>query len=293
MKTSVGLKAIENPAECREQLRLIREAGFDAIDINLATDGARQVMNAPDAAKKADEIRTWIADAGLEIGQGHAPFNPYVYGNPEKGNAVIRDIHACFPFAARLGVRDLVVHPMRPRDTTDPFFLNPAELIDKNIEMLSAMVREAAPGGLTLCIENLFSVTPEGKSVHGYTSKADELNALMDAVPGLCICLDSGHAFITDTNPADLARAFGSRLRLLHLHGNNRKNDLHVSPFEMAQQPWEELCRALAEIGYAGNLNLETMRFTDLTPAPLLPEAYRYLHACAACLVGLIEKYRA
>ena len=141
MKTSVGLKGIENPAECCEQLRLIREAGFDAIDINLATEGARQVMNAPDAEKKADEIRSWIADAGLEIGQGHAPFNPYVYGNPEKGNAVIRDIHACFPFAARLGVRDLVVHPMRPRDTADPFFLNPAELIDRNVVMLSAMVR--------------------------------------------------------------------------------------------------------------------------------------------------------
>ena len=54
MKTSVGLKGIENPAECREQLRLIRDAGFDAIDINLATEGARQVMNAPDAEKKAE-----------------------------------------------------------------------------------------------------------------------------------------------------------------------------------------------------------------------------------------------
>ena len=117
----------------------------------------------------------------------------------------------------------------------------------------------------------------------------EELNKLMDAFPELSICLDTGHAVITGQKPADMVRQFGSRIKALHLHGNDRIHDLHLTPFECEDMEWKPFCEALHEIGYRGTINMEVLSFVRRTPFSIRPEMYAYLHACADYLARMAD----
>ncbi len=289
LKTSVICSGLDKPEEFLHRLQLIAEAGFDAIDLNLQEKAVRLIMDSDEAMAVADRVRAQVEASGIEIGQCHAPYNPYEFKHPEAGPRVIHYVKKSFPFAKRLGVKDVVVHPMRPRDSTDPLYKHPETFYEWNVSMYTEMVEMANEAGLTLCTENLFSVTEQRTAIHGFTSSAEDIISLMDAVPGLCVCFDIGHAKLVGLDPTDTVRAFGSRLKLLHLHNNDGVWDLHVSPFELSPIDWEKFGRALKEIGFTGNINLETDCFINPMPEPLQADAYRYLHSCAKYIASLVK----
>ena len=142
---------------------------------------------------------------------------------------------------------------------------------------------------MNILIENLFADGPCRDALPCWSTYAAELNQLMDEFPGLYICLDSGHAAITGQEPADLVYQLGSRVKALHLHGNDRIQDLHLTPFETADMGWELFCSALREIGYRGTINLEVLSAVRRTPAAVRPALYAYLHECAYYLAQLTE----
>jgi sugar phosphate isomerase/epimerase len=142
---------------------------------------------------------------------------------------------------------------------------------------------------MNILIENLFADGPNRDAVPCWSTYAVELNQLMDAFPGLYICLDSGHAAITGQEPAELVYQLGDRIKALHLHGNDRIQDLHLTPFETADMGWEPFCRALRDIRYQGTINLEVLSAVRRTPMSVRPALYAYLHACADYFVQLTE----
>jgi len=80
----------------------------------------------------------------------------------------------------------------------------------------------------------------------------------------LGICLDTGHLHLANAQgkTAQSQREFivkaGRRLKALHIANNNGICDLHLLPFNCSHGiHWDEVVRALIDVGYNGIFNLE------------------------------------
>ena len=286
LMTSVIIEDLDDPQKFQLTLRQIKAAGFDAVDLALFTPGIIRIIESPDGLNYAADLGKMVVDAGLFIGQCH----PVLCTSPDRWDQVIEVTKKTLPFAAKMGARFPVVHPVCPLDTADPLIgASDGEIFERNKAMYRQLVPIAEDLGMNILIENLFADGPCRDALPCWSTYAAELNQLMDEFPGLYICLDSGHAAITGQEPADLVYQLGSRVKALHLHGNDRIQDLHLTPFETADMGWEPFCRALRDIGYQGTINLEVLSAVRRTPVPVRPGLYAYLHACADWFVRLTE----
>lgn len=285
LKTSVIIEDIENRELFAETLKLIRDAGFDAVDAGLFSKELIGIAKSSSGLAYAKEIRQIVEDCGMEVGQCHMP----LCSTPNDWPDVIEATKHMLPFAAAMGAKNPVIHPIRPMNLDDPRGGKSfAEMKAMNVAMFRELVPIAEDNGLTVLIENLFTHGSHQNALPCYTSRAAELNELMDEFPGMAICLDSGHVVITGQEASQLAYGLGSRVKAVHLHGNNRIGDMHLTPFETADMAWEPLCKALKEIGYEGTINLEVLDFIYKQPKKLRAAAYSYLHSCAQYLAELV-----
>ena len=286
LKTSVNVEHVEDPGLFAETLKLVKGAGFEAVDAGLFSKELIRIMEGPSARSYAREIRMIVEDSGLEIGQCHMP----LCDTPDDWPYVIEATKAALPFAAAIGAKYPVIHPIRPMDLDDPRYGKSfPEMKALNEEMFRILMPIAQDNGLTVLIENLFVHGRHKDAFPCYTSHADELNELMDAFLGMGICLDNGHIVITGQEASDLAYGLGPRVKALHLHGNDRRGDLHLPPFANVDLKWAEFCAALKAIGYSGTINLEVLGFIYQAPKKLWPATYSYLHACAEYLAEMVE----
>ncbi len=289
MKTSVGLDYFEDAGELGRRLGLLCDAGFDTFDLDLSHPSFRAILGDQSKCDRyIDGCLKQFEQKHVLVFQGHAPFPPHVSGDPEETEKNLRDIRLSIAVAGKLGIRYLIVHPICIQ-CDDPLYPDRDALLRMNVEMYRELVPLAAGYGTALCTENLFSHDADGKIRPGFSSSAQDLTDITDAVPGLGVCFDSGHAVLTGQDWEGMIRAFGPQLKTLHLHGNNGNLDLHVSPFEFSPIDWDRFAHILSEIGYEGTINLESFRFYEHTPEALLPDAFRYLHACAHYIASRIS----
>ena len=54
---------------------------------------------------------------------------------------------------------------------------------------------------------------------------------------------------------------------------------------------WDEICKALAEIGYKGHFTFESDNFLKRYDDEFIPTALRFMYDTAKYLVAKIEKY--
>ena len=76
------------------------------------------------------------------------------------------------------------------------------------------------------------------------------------------ICLDTGHANLTQINQPAAIRAMGKRLRALHINDNRGVKDDHILPFTGTIR-WSPLMKALGEIDYQGEFTYEIHNFAS------------------------------
>lgn len=286
LKTSVIIEDLDDPVKFRLTLKQIKSAGFDAVDPAFFTPGVIRIIESPDSLDYAADLGRMVEDAGLYIGQSHAIFAK----SPDQWERVIEVTKKTLPFAAKMGACNPVVHPVCPLSVNDPLIhASNEEIFDRNRQMYRQLIPIAQDLGLDILTENLFADGPCRDAVPCWSTYAEELNQLMDEFPGLYICLDSGHAAITGQEPADLVYQLGSRIKALHLHGNDRIQDLHLTPFETSDMGWNAFCKALREIGYQGTISLEVLSAIRRTPMEVRPALYMYLHTCAGYLAQLTE----
>ncbi len=290
LQSSIGLRGLEDFNTLKRCFLEFRAAGFDTFDVDLSRPALREVFHKPselnDCIARAKEL---FETQGVSIYQAHAPYHPRVYGDEKKTASNMEDIRLSIPVAGALGVRYLIVHPIFA-ETWDPLYGKDDELMAINIDFYREIVALAAQYNVSICTENIFSKAPDtGFATPCFSSTAKELCELMNAVPGLMMCLDNGHAMLVYQDCAEMARAFGKRLKTLHLHGNNSRADLHVSPFEFTCMDWGAFGKALFEIGYDGSINLEAGNFYRGAPAAIQPAAYRYLNECTQYIASLVK----
>ena len=108
---------------------------------------------------------------------------------------------------------------------------------------------------ITICLENMpflnFSIGSPSEILEFVQKMNDER---------FKICLDTGHVAVYEgLDVADVIRELSGEIRVLHLHDNDGKSDLHMLP-NRGVINWREVGRALRDIGFEGVYSYETAK---------------------------------
>ncbi len=165
---------------------------------------------------------------------------------------------AALRLSARLGADPVVVHPgysfFRKLKDYD------RELKARFIEDLCTVQEEARSLGVRVALENIFMS-------YFYFQELDEFAAINEAVPGIGVTLDIGHAYISkcmakhpDPEGAiidDVHRMGLKNLFHVHLHNNSGSRDDH--DFVEGSIDMARVLKGLSDLGYDGKVVIETL----------------------------------
>lgn len=254
-------------------LERIAAAGFDCADLNLDVffESGQVRCGCADQFFKQDmrELEAfftpWARAAeslGLRFSQMHAPYPAFVWGRRETG-AYMREsvIPKSLRIAGFLGIPYVVVHPGKLQ-----YQAGKEEEARRNLDYFASLIPLAKECGVVVCMENLYEVVG-GRLVEGPCSDPAEAARWLDCLNQTAgeerfgFCLDTGHLNLTKREPGKYIAALGSRIKALHLHDNNGREDLHQIPYTFSEGEgvdWEEVLAGLARAGYRGALSFET-----------------------------------
>lgn len=228
-------------------------------------------------------FRERLAARGLTMPSCHLPF---YMPSPDDAAAMAcftRMQTAALRAAARLGIRNAVIHPILRHGSRmtgvagDPR----AAWLEENVRYLTPLRELAGQLNVTLAVENMAGVPlPEARDETVYGSRATHILGLAEALD--CgICWDIGHAHITGgDSPAESLLTVGDRLSVLHIHDNDGKTDSHRIPGE-GTVDWEDVSRGLSYLPGARCTVLE-LKTSDLPADRAVREAHAARALCAA-----------
>jgi sugar phosphate isomerase/epimerase len=235
-------------------LRTLHAAGWKAFEVS--TEHLEQLENCTDAEARIQTARRVASELGLRMPQAHAHLGADVaHPDETRRRADLERVLKDLDLAARLGVRDVVIHPGGTAGYT-----NRAErdrIRQLNREAFRRLGDAAGERGLRFAVENMM----DNRQLRGgrrFGAAPTELVEFLDelAHPALGLTLDTSHANVQRLDVAATVHEFGARLWCTHLSDNDGSGDQHRSPGG-GSVDWRALMGALKEIGYAGLLNLE------------------------------------
>ena len=254
-----------------EAVRLIGAAGFDAADISMFDDEWNQWMFADGFGPRVLEVKRAAKEAGIVLNQAHAPFPTMKDGDAEFNEKRMAQVKRSIEIAGMLEVRNIVVHPV----------VFKKQMKAKNLAMYRELQSAAREAGVRIALENMWGRDSRRNVIcKNVCSDAESLAEYFDALdPDLfSVCLDLGHiGLVGDYEVGTIKKLGAKRLKCLHVHDTDYRNDLHTLPW-CGRLPWQEIMAALGEIGYTGDLTFEADNFIAHTPKTLIPSALRYMH---------------
>lgn len=245
-------------------LKLLKDSGFDAVDLNLEEYGKGVLPNVYDMPH--DEFVAYFKDVknfadkiGIEIAQTHSlctACRPDEEYNKKALSLVIKHLEA----TSILGCKYCVIHSANT--SYFGYHLSDDEMHKINQEMYNRFIPYAEKFGVCITLESFGAAVVNGvrgvnrfaypeKMLREYESLNTEYKAF---------CMDTGH-----TNEVvhkglmtapEFIRFFGNRIKVLHLHDNGGFYDQHLIP-KAGNIDWPEVFKALDDIGYDGVYNFE------------------------------------
>lgn len=211
---------------------------LDFVDLTLEPPAAASWLVDP------KEIRRGLDDFGLEVVGHTAYYLPMA--SPFEGirRAVVEELKRCLEVFSGVGAKWMNLHPDRHAPMHERAFV-----IERNIRTITELLPVARSCGVGLMIENL----------PGDFNSVLQLSGLLDAIPELGLHLDIGHANlrVARNTTDELLRAYGSRLRHVHLHDNKGGDaDLHL-PLGSGNLDLRHQIQLLRAAGYDGTITLE------------------------------------
>ena len=289
MRLAIHTDRLEERFGAIAAVKMIAAAGFEAIDYSMYY--ANSAVFGRGGRILAAELRKIAESHGLVFNQAHAPFSDFLLGAENEGHnrSVYASIKDSISIAARLGAKTIVVHPalICPRLSKDERFM-------MNMELYSALIPFAKEEGIGISIENVLSRHPDKKDkvVKSVCSDAEELIRYADALSpyGVTVCFDAGHAGVVGESAAGMVKALGGRIKHLHLHDNDFNVDSHTLPY-LASTNYPSLCKALARVGYSGDITLESDGFIKNMPDGLILPALIFSRSVASYIRDEINRF--
>jgi sugar phosphate isomerase/epimerase len=287
----------EADSNLNEQIKRHAKAGFKFLDFNFLdwqnnkadpflSDGWEEWILS--AKKTADEL-------GVCFNQAHAPVPCLRFGKSNTSElvaAIKRAIRAC----DMLGIRQMVYHALpNPSD-----FDSTLSWLDTNVKFFNSFIDDAKKYNVGICIENMW---PTWKVYGNEQWNTDVLLQLVDSFNDdiVGVCWDTGHGnltgngrFYTGQNMPELLpygnqyeniTKIGKRLRALHISDNNGMDDDHIMP-GTGSINWDDVIRALDDIGYAHSFTFEAHGAIRGVPEELKNTAVKLLHDVGVALVN-------
>ena len=281
MLLSANMIRVHDTFGMKETFDVFAAAGIEGIDFN---NDVHEYCTTEHDAEFYRELGKYAASRGVAICQAHAPF-PSSYVEEDKSVKRFEEIVQGIRNAAYLGAPMIVVHPCTHLDFSVEG--NPEILFDYNVNFYKKLIPVARECGIKIAIENIGRVS--------ITSTPERLNKLFDTLcdPVFTVCFDVGHCLLQGVDPAEAIRAIGPRLvdGCTHVHDNNGDRDTHTLPY-YGKVDWESVMKALADIGYAGDLNYEASAFIKDIPVALYEDGLAYMAKVGHYLIGRFEYYK-
>jgi sugar phosphate isomerase/epimerase len=231
--------AMNHPArDAVGEIRWISEMGLEFIDLTLEPPGAASWR------VNVRDIRRALEDHGLKVVGHTAYYLPMA--SPFEGvrRGAVEEFKRCLDIFSKLGARWMNMHPQAYAPMHDRSYI-----VERNIATITDLLPTARDCGIGLMIENL----------PGDWNNVLQLSQLLDPLPELGLHLDIGHANlqVTRNTTDEILRAYGSRLRHVHLHDNKGgTQDLHL-PLGCGNVDVRHTISALKRSGYDSTITLE------------------------------------
>ncbi len=248
----------DNRLEMIESIPLLKEGGFDILDLNFCEmmnpDSPLNDRRAADYIKRLKDLRDEYA---LTYFQCHVPYPRDSRESYESDKAISRALE----FSEELEIPIAVIHPIKGTAEDNISYFN----------------RFTENSNIRLAIENMESI----EEIYS----AEDLLAIVQEVDRSGICLDVGHANIIGLDIPSFIRKAGDKLIATHIHDNNGISDLHLLP-GLGTIRWEEVMKAFRE-SYSGYINYEAMYFSRNLPASFRGETLRLAGEIGSWLLTL------
>ncbi len=258
------------------KIKELKRLGYDAIDVGFTrviyNDDPYPHEDILDAENWEENLDPYIAEAkevGIKIASTHLPYR-YDYTDTSAER---------FDYFHEMAVRSLKASEYLGAEWT----VMHVNTVEGTVEYVKRLFAESGVKNIGIAIENMAK---------------RPINELIEAVDILAaegykvgICLDIGHAHINKFLENDLPEviaAMGKRIKMLHVHDNNRASDMHKAPF-MGTVPWAKVMTALKDAGYEGEFNFELQ--PEKVPHSASRELYeQYSVEIGKYLIGLFDE---
>ena len=220
------------------EIQWIGEMGFDFVDLTLEPP-----LAAPERVD-ARSVRAALERSRLAVVGHTAYYLPLCSPFESIRRAAVGELKLCLAMFAELGARWMNLHPDHQAPMHDRAFV-----IERNLQSLRELLDAARELGMGLMIENL----------PGGFNTARQLAELLEPLPELGLHLDIGHAnLLVEVNTtSEILKAYGPRLRHVHLHDNKGGNaDLHL-PLGVGTIQLDGQIQQLKSVRYDGTITLE------------------------------------
>lgn len=269
-------------------IEMFAKAGFDALDYSAfhARSDDSPIMKSG-YKEYAAHLKKVAESNGISFVQAHAPFQ-YMSDDADYFNSFNTRIIRAMEAAAIMGAEVIVVHPIQNLVYKD----NRYKLYDANMKFYALLIEYAKEFGIKIACENMFQSGAKGIG-DSVCASPEEFNKYVDdiASPWVTACLDLGHCGVCGRKAQDMLRAMGGeRITALHIHDNDGITDLHKLPGTVSMN-WDEICKALADIGYKGNFTYEVSYFLSDYDDEFLPIALKFMHDTGRYYISKIKLY--
>ena len=231
-------------AEYEESVRLIYEAGFRYIDINIT----RRICDSENGLEEAKRLREFAERLGMKFIQAHSP-----EGNPlasEQQERLLELTNRSLEICKILGVPQTVVHAgWKKGIEKDQYF-------EENLDFYRRLYPKMEDTGVSVLIENS-STKNLGNYFYFFTAKqmVDFLEYANH--PLLHAVWDTGHGN-TEGGQYEQLTTLGKELYGLHIHDNTGRGDEHIMPY-FGTLNMDDVMNGLIDSGYQGYFTFEAV----------------------------------
>lgn len=296
MKLSTQISGLAGRFGDEEAIRRLAAAGYDSLDFSLfQMSNDNSPFNGDGWREYAQHLKAVGDECGITFNQSHCPFvfkwdpdwsdrSKWTYFDNVIFPRHIRAIEIC----SIVGVKNLVVHPLHHM----VYAGNEQYVHDINMDFYRSLLPYCKAGNVNIALENMWQRDVKRKYItYDAISTAKDLAAWVDELndPHFVACLDVGHSALIGEEPQDAIRYLGrERLQALHVHDVDYISDLHTLPF-IGKLEWNNICKALHDIGYEGELTFEADGFLRNYTNDNIDMACRYMVQTGRYLISLIE----
>ena len=252
-----------------DQLRLISQAGFHYVNL-MASD--LWEFHVSHGMQKGLSILLEILESNnLKVDWIHLPYQTTDLLTTNREKRIVQQSAFCnlVDMAGKLGARVAVFHPFG--ETSMSFSGDVNEAGQRIISFLEPIIDIAESFDVQLALENAQIIAADNAPLH------QMIEIALEQLTSLCICLDRGHAEVSQEMDFYFPR-YAERVVALHVHDNLGFQDEHRFPGE-GMIDWPAFAKLLKQSNYKGIFGLEVVAenttFSHLQPEEWFAEAYR------------------